>query len=91
MIDYRAKEANQFIEQQLSTYLKELENDFKSDVLSFSGGLIFGVDDLIRNAIEERKRRNKRGNKRDSLTVSHNGRGLCRGSASYSGYSSLPL
>lgn len=65
MVNYRAKDANQFIEQQLCTYLKELENDFKSDVLSISGGIIFGVDYLIRNAVEEKKR----GGKRDSLTV----------------------
>jgi hypothetical protein len=65
MGNYRAKDANQFIQQQLCTYLRELENDFKSDILSFSGGIIFGVDDLIRNAIEDKKRRSKR----DSLTV----------------------
>ncbi len=45
--------ANDFIEQQLDGRLQEVETLFMADVFSFSGPLIHGVDDLIRNAVEK--------------------------------------
>lgn len=55
MVMSMPQNANEFIEQQLDICIESLENVFKSDVLGFYGGLIFGVDDLIRNVIEELK------------------------------------
>ena len=65
MANQIAKDANEFVEQQLHTYLKDLEKDFSSDVLSFYGALTVGVDNLLRNVIEEKKE----GNSMDALTV----------------------
>jgi hypothetical protein len=48
--------ANEFIEQQLDERLKELEQTLKCDVLTFVGNIAGGVDDLVRNVIEEKRR-----------------------------------
>jgi len=55
MVNSIPKNANEFVERQLSHYLQELENELESDVLSVNGLLLFGVDDAIRKAVEERR------------------------------------
>ncbi len=60
------RDANEFIEQQLDERLRCLEQTFDSDVLTFNGPLVFGVDDLIRNEIEK-MRQNTQG--RRTLTL----------------------
>lgn len=47
--------ANEFIEQQLGILLADLENELDSDVITFSGELIPGVDDILRNVIENKR------------------------------------
>lgn len=59
--------ANEFIEQQLNDRLKALGMIFNSDILSFNGPLIFGVDDLIHNTIEVMRQSPKCS---DRLTIS---------------------
>jgi len=49
------RNANDFIEQQLHDCIKEIEQKFSADVISFTGPLIFGVDDIIRTAVENKK------------------------------------
>lgn len=58
--------ANEFIEEQLHQRLSVLEEAFASDALCFVGGLGFGVDDLLRDAVENMGRRPK---PRESLAV----------------------
>ncbi len=58
--------ANEFIERQLVTHAQDLEDTLNSDVLGFVGDIVGGVDDLVRNVVEERRRRSKDHNK---LTV----------------------
>lgn len=55
MVNPIPKNANEFVEHNLSQYLKELESALDSDILSVNGSLLFGVDDAIRKAIEERR------------------------------------
>jgi len=47
--------ANEFIESQLDTRLRDIEEFFKADGLSFSGPILFGVENLLRNIIEPKK------------------------------------
>jgi len=54
--------ANEFIEQQLDKRIQDIEKLFVGDSLSFSGPLIFGVDDLIRIAVENIKTKSKKEN-----------------------------
>lgn len=58
--------ANEFIEQQLNAHLYELEEALNSDVLVFVGDLVGGVDDVIKNVIEQKRQDSK---KYDKLTV----------------------
>ncbi len=44
--------ANEFVEQELDVRISALEQAFKADIISFCGGLLFGVDDLLRGAVE---------------------------------------
>lgn len=60
------RDANEFIEQQLNERLQGLSQIFDSDILTFNGPLVFGVDDLIRNEVEK-MRQNTPG--RNKLTV----------------------
>jgi hypothetical protein len=46
--------ADNFIKRQLNSRLGTLEETFKAHVITFCGGLLFGVDDLIRGAVEKR-------------------------------------
>ncbi|HLA10768.1 MAG TPA: hypothetical protein VJ023_09260 [Pyrinomonadaceae bacterium] len=48
------RDANEFIQQQLDGRLRTIEKEFTAHALSFSGPVHFGVDDLIRTAIEKR-------------------------------------
>ncbi len=66
MVSRTPKDANEFIEQQLDERLLKLEDDFQSDALSFNGALVFGVDTLIRNVVEEKRRDSQ---DREALTV----------------------
>ena len=56
--------ANQFIEQQLDIQAGELETACDSHLLSISGSLVAGVDDLVRRAVEGRA-----GSRQKKLTV----------------------
>lgn len=47
--------ANEFIEQQLNDRIKKIETHFSADGLSFSGPILFGIDNLIRIAIETKQ------------------------------------
>lgn len=58
--------ANDFIEQQLNKHLKELEQFLKCDVLTFVGDLVGGVDDVVKNVIEQKRQDSKN---HDKLTV----------------------
>jgi len=44
--------ANDFVEQQLDARIAELEIECKSAIITFSGPIIWGVDDLLRSAVE---------------------------------------
>lgn len=44
--------ANEFIERELDNRAESLECRFKADVLAFSGPLLFGVDDVLRDVVE---------------------------------------
>jgi heme-degrading monooxygenase HmoA len=46
------RNANEFIEQQLDERAKLVMEAFGADLLGFTGGIIFGVDDIVRNVIE---------------------------------------
>jgi len=48
--------ANEFVETQLTQYLQDLERELESDALSVNGPLLWGVDDAIRKAVEEKRR-----------------------------------
>lgn len=48
--------ANEFIERQLDECIAALETGrLKADVLSFNGPLFMGVDDIVRNVVEEKR------------------------------------
>ncbi len=48
--------ANEFIEQQLGERAKALIEVFDADVLGFSGGILYGVDEIVRNVVEDMRR-----------------------------------
>jgi len=50
-----APNANDFIERQLDRCIREIERVLDADALSFSGPLVFGVDDVFRAAVEEKR------------------------------------
>ena len=51
---------NEFIERQLDERATALAHAFEADILGFSGPLIFGVDDVIRNAVEKMRQGSER-------------------------------
>lgn len=57
---------NEFVEQQLDDRLDQIEQHFSADALVFNGGIVFGVDDITREAVENRK---KEDSGRDRLVV----------------------
>lgn len=46
--------ANDFIEQQLHQRIQSIETAFTAHAISFTGPLVFGVDDLLRIAVEQK-------------------------------------
>jgi len=46
-------DANKFIEEQLHSGLRDLGSAFQADILGFSGPLIYRVDDLLRESVED--------------------------------------
>ena len=52
--------ANTFIERELGIRAKELEDILVADVLAFSGGLVQGIDDILRVEIEGRSHKRAR-------------------------------
>jgi hypothetical protein len=48
-----AASANLFVEQQLDSRISEHEDTFTAHVIAFHGGLLFGVDDVLRSAVEK--------------------------------------
>lgn len=46
--------AYDFIEQQLDERIKSIEVKFNASVITFTGSLFFGVDDILRNVIEQK-------------------------------------
>ncbi len=57
------RNANEFIEHQLDERARVLMEQFDADILGFSCSLIFGVDDIVRDVIENLRRRSKDHNK----------------------------
>jgi|ERR1051325_4569725 ClpP class serine protease len=48
------RNANEFIQQQLSERIKSIEDAYTAHALSFAGPVLFGVDDVLRIATEKR-------------------------------------
>ncbi len=61
-----AATANEFIEQQLDERLRTIEGAFDAHALSMNCPLLFGVDDILRNAVEKR---HQQGPAKDKLAV----------------------
>jgi hypothetical protein len=57
MVRPTPRSANEFIEQQLDERAEALMQVFNADILGFSGGLIFGVDDFVRNVVESMRQK----------------------------------
>lgn len=55
--------ANEFIEEQLDSLAEKIESLLDMDLLAYTGPLVYGVDDLVRDAVESRT------NRRQSLVV----------------------
>ncbi|MBA7699185.1 hypothetical protein ES703_107873 [subsurface metagenome] len=57
MVNAPPQNANEFIEQRLKECALAIENSsLKADVLSFNGPLFMGVDDIVRNVIEAKRK-----------------------------------
>ena len=52
--------ANEFLEEKLTEYLKEIEGHCSSDCLCYVGPVTYGADDKIREAIEDLPKRNRK-------------------------------
>lgn len=63
MVTPAPRSANEFIEQQLDARARALMQAFNADILGFSGLLLFGVDDFIRNAVESMRQKPEAYNK----------------------------
>jgi hypothetical protein len=63
--------ANEFVERELDRLATQLEEHLDMDLLAYVGPLHYGVDDLIRDALESRfgGTSDDSGNRRDSLAV----------------------
>ncbi len=55
--------ANEFIEQQLDERVNALMEVLGADVLGFSGAILYGVDDIVRNVVESVRQASVRHNK----------------------------
>ncbi len=62
-IEVLPRNANDFIEQQLDDRISKIEDFLSADVIAFSGGLLFGVDDFLRDAIEQKCSKEPKHNK----------------------------
>ncbi len=60
MREDRPEGANRIVEDQLDRLASELEDELSADLLSFIGPIHYGVDDLIRDAVEEKKDKNNK-------------------------------
>lgn len=60
--------ANEFIEHQLDDRAKSLEGQYDADLLSINGGIIFGLDDVIRATIDHIGER-REGKRRPEMIV----------------------
>lgn len=60
--------ANEFIEHQLDDRAKSLEGQYDADLLSINGGIIFGLDDVIRATIDHIGER-REGKRRPKMIV----------------------
>ena len=58
--------ANDFVERQLDERIRVLEETLGADAVAYSGALVDGVDDIVRNVVESRA---DGGAKRDKLAV----------------------
>jgi hypothetical protein len=47
-------DANDFIEQQLDERIREIEGSLGADAVSLNGPILFGVDDIVRKAVEKK-------------------------------------
>jgi hypothetical protein len=47
-------DANELIEQQLDERIAEIEGDMGADAISLNGPILFGVDDIVRKAIDKK-------------------------------------
>ncbi len=66
MVTPTPQNCNEFIERQLDERATALAHAFEADILGFNGPLIFGVDDVIRDAVEKMRQGSER---RDKLVV----------------------
>ena len=57
---YQIDTSNELIERQLVQSLISIGEAFEADVLTLRGGLVYGTDDLVRNAVEEIDSRQKK-------------------------------
>lgn len=57
MPDYRPKDANQLIEETLSTHCRKLEKCMDADVFSMLGEIRYGMDEIIRRGLDSRPKR----------------------------------
>jgi len=48
------RSANEFIQQQLDERIKTIEDVYTAHAIGFAGPILFGVDDVIRIAVEQR-------------------------------------
>jgi len=76
--------ANDFIERQLDEHVEKLSKITAADVLTFSGAILYGVDDVIRSGVEELQRQ-KSGRKKLGRHTYHKRR-VYRGCAAYCRY-----
>lgn len=53
-VELLPRNANDFIEQQLDARIRDIEKEFEAHAIGFSGSLLFGVDDIIRTAVERK-------------------------------------
>lgn len=49
-----SRNTNEFIEQELDRRIRDIEAKYKAHAVAFNGPIVFGVDDLIRTAVERR-------------------------------------
>ena len=67
MTDSTKENSNEIIEEQLDSYINDLEIELNADVLTFSGAIRGNVDKSIRDAVETRK--NDKNSNRKTLFV----------------------